>query len=253
MGKQGWAVAFTLVLAAGLGLASCAQAADVAVLDSERTAQWYSDLGWDYQADMAVLHGVLDKAGISYQDITVADLEAGNLGDAKLLILPHTRRMSAAEVQAVKDFLAQGGRLFALGQASFRDENNAKTRPESYQLADELGISWVTWSGNAPLHGYAKVVVADHPIFAGLPDQIRFPRNEAMVVQVYNGGKILAEWYDDDQSTPSEPDPAQNGAIIEGPAGNTIYVGDMLFIPGGADQPELQKLCINIIQYLLNK
>ncbi|MBE3577008.1 MAG: hypothetical protein IMX00_04885 [Limnochordales bacterium] len=241
--------AFLLLVALG----GAAQAADVAVLNSQRTADWYTEVGWDYEADMDVLRSTLQAGGFSFTEISVEDLEAGNLGDAKVLILPNTRRMSPAEVAAVQEFLGRGGRLLALGQTSFRDDKNQKVRDESYQLADEIGIAYVAWFGAAPKHAYARVVAKDHPIFAGLPEFIRFPRYWAMVNTVRGGAKILAEWYDEDQLTPSQAVPENNGAIIEGPAGNVIYIGDMIFTPGGADQPELQQLAINIIKYLLSK
>lgn len=237
-----------------VGAASFAFAAEVAVLNSQRTADWYSEVGWDYEADMALLRSTLEAGGFTYTEISVEDLEAGNLGNAKVLILPNTRRMSQAEVDQVKAFLGRGGKLFAIGQASFRNEANKKVRDESYLLADEMGLSWVTWSGSAPKHAYAKVVAKDHPIFQGLPEFIQFPRYWAMVNEVRGGAKILAEWYDDDQVTPSQAVPERNGAIVEGPAGNVIYIGDMIFTPGGTDAlPDLQKLAINIIRYLLNK
>lgn len=235
------------------GMSGAALAADVAVLNSQRTADWYAEVGWDYEADMDVLRVTLQAGGFSFAEISVEDLEAGNLGDAKVLILPNTRRMSQAEVASVKAFLSNGGKVFAVGQASFRDDSNKKVRDESYQLADEIGIAYVTWSGSAPKHAFAKAVAKDHPIFAGLPEFIRFPRYWAMVNEVRGGAKILAEWYDEDQVTPSQAVPENNGAIIEGPAGNVIYIGDMIFMPGGADQPELQQLAINIIKYLLSK
>lgn len=233
------------------GVAAVAAAADVAVFNSALTQKWYSEVGWDYAADMDAVKEILDVAGVSYAEITNADLVQGNLGDAKLLIMPNTRRMSAAEVEAAKKFLADGGAIFALGQTSFRDENNKQVSPKHFQLADEFGIAYESFAWQPPAHAYIHVVEASHPIFNGLPEFVKFPRNWAMVVSL-NGGTQLAEWFNDDQMTPSHL-PEINSAIVEGPSGRTIYIGDMIFMQDALDSPEIRTLLQNVITYLLSK
>lgn len=253
--KKGWrfTLAFALVAALAVlaGAAAVASAADVAVLNSANTEKWYGEVGWDYAGDMDTIKEILDVAGVSFAEITNDDLANGNLGDAKLLILPNTRRMAAAEVEAAKKFLAGGGAIFALGQTSFRDEKNQKVTPKHFQLADELGIAYESFAWQPPAHGFVHVVEASHPIFNGLPEFVKFPRNWAMVISL-NGGTQLAEWFNDDQAMPSHL-PEINSAIVEGPSGRTIFIGDMIFMQTALDSPELRTLLQNTISYLLSK
>lgn len=250
MKKSRFALALVMALTLLAGVAAVAAAADVAVFNSTNTQKWYSEVGWDYQADMDAVKEILDVAGVSYAEVTNDDLVEGNLGDAKLLILPNTRRMSAAEVAGAKKFLADGGAIFALGQTSFKDENNKQVSPKHFQLADELGIAYESFAWQPPAHAYIHVVEASHPIFNGVPEFVKFPRNWAMVVSL-NGGKQLAEWFNDDQMTPSHL-PEINSSIVEGPSGRTIYVGDMIFMQDALDSPEIRTLLQNIVTHLLS-
>jgi hypothetical protein len=67
-------------------------------------------------------------------------LAESDLSRYGLLILPDTVSMAAAEVEAVRKFVARGGTLVATGETSLADEKGR--RAGQYQLADVLGVKW---------------------------------------------------------------------------------------------------------------
>lgn len=244
MRKLQWIALLSLVLALGVSAA----AADVAVLNSGWAKNWYMNLGWDYDSEIANIRATLEGMGLSYVEITDEQLAAGELGDAKLLILMNNRMMSAAQVDAVKAFIARGGKVFGLYQSSFRNEANQNVNPVNSYLLDEVyKISWVQWSGSAPFHAYIKGDTS-HPIWEGLPEFVPTPRYTAMVNATLEGGQVVGEWYNADQVTKTQPD-VYNAAIVVTDA--TVYVGENLFDPAVYREQTVRQLIQNIINYLL--
>lgn len=240
-----------LVFMLTLLFGAAVSAADVAVLISDYTKTWYEEVSWDFDEDMDCIRDTLDLADISYVEISDGDLAKGNFGDAKVLILPNNRRMSREQVALTREFLAEGGTLLALMQTSFKDETNSTVDENLFQLRDVFGLEYEAFAWKPPLHGYIKKV-EDHPIFEGLPELVQFHRNWAMIVKHQEDAKILAEWYNDDQIMPSHL-PEINAAILEGPQGNVIYVGEMMFMAVQMEDPQVRTLATNIINYLLEK
>ena len=240
-----------LAVMAILLMAAAVSAADVAVLISDYTKKWYGEVSWDFDADMNAIRDTLGLAEISFVELTDEDLAKGNFGDAKTLILPNNRRMSKDQVAATRKFLEEGGTLFAMMQASFKDEANNTVDGKLFQLLNEYGFAYEAFSQKPPLHGYVKKVV-DTPIFEGLPEFVQFHRNWAMIVKHTEGTKILAEWYNDDQLMPSHL-PEINGAIVENAKGNIVYCGEMIFMPIQMEDPQVRTLATNIVKYLVSK
>lgn len=240
---------FVMLLALMLGAA--VSAADVAVLISDYTKTWYSEVSWDFEDEMDCIRDTLDLADIEYAEISDADLAQGKLGAAKVIILPNNRRMSREQVNITRQFLAEGGTLLAVMQSSFKDEDNNTVDEKLFQLWDVFGLEYEAFAWKPPLHGYIKKAV-DHPIFEGLPEFVQFHRNWAMIVKHQEGATVLAEWYNDDQIMPSHL-PEINAAILEGPQGNVIYISEMIFMPIQMEDPQVRTLATNIINYLLEK
>jgi hypothetical protein len=240
----------------------------VGVVMSDYSARWFAELGfsgdhWDYLALMKNIFDFVNGLGYKAVPIFDRDLElyanpesdpvvkftrTYNLDQVKLLILCDTRRLSPLEVEAVKKFISEGGKVLALSQVSFRDHNNSKfDNPDVFGLSNELKISYSSFAWKPPAHGYIKKA-ADHPIWEGLDEFIPTTRHWVMVVKTLEGGKVLGEWFNDDKILPSHM-PDLNGAIIE--AHNTIYIGEDLFIPINFKEPMVQMLLANIILYLM--
>jgi len=242
----------------------------VGVLMSDYTARWYAELGfsapdWDYLAEMKNIFDFVKGLGYSCVPIFNKDLElyanpeadpvvkftrVYKLDSVKLLILPNTRRMSPLEIEAVRKFIDNGGYVLALGQASFRDHNNNSYNVSNvFALGDIFNITYSSFAWKPPTHGYIKKA-KDHPIWEGLEDFVATPRHWAMVVQVPEDANVLGEWYNDDKETPSHM-PDLNAAIVEGR--NSIYIGEDLFISPNFEEPSVQLLLSNIIDYFMKK
>lgn len=237
-----------VALLAVFALGFTALSADVAVLNSQWTRDWYYSLGWDFDGEFANVKRSLDGMGLSYAEVTDDQLAAGALGDAKVLLLVNNRMMSAAQVEAVKAFVAGGGKVFGLYQSSFRNEANVNVNPiNAFQLDEVYKVGFVQWTGSAPFHAYIKGDAA-HPIWEGLPEYVPTPRYTAMVITALEGGEVVGEWYNSDQATPSQSDPF-NAAIVV--SGASVYVGENLFDPAVYPDASVQRLIQNIIRYLL--
>lgn len=128
----------------------------VAIFTSEANRAWYDDMRRDYEDDTNALVELVQELGlglvmVSGDDLARLPLIAGRR--ATVLILSNARRMSPDQVQAVRDFVASGGRLLATGQASLKTEDERLGGFCGFQLADVLGVAFVGWQGVAPLHG----------------------------------------------------------------------------------------------------
>ncbi len=252
--------AATVTAADGLGaisgqVAAGAQVAGagalVAVHVSDYNRAWYDELGWNYDADLDGLRSVLEEMKLPYTLVDDAALAAGfRKREEKLLILLNARRMSAAQVRTVREFVAGGGRLFAMYQASFRSEADLEAAREGFQLADLFGVSFAGWQGSPPLNGYIRRTVPEgHPLWAGLPEFVGLPGHAAMVVKLPPGERLVAgEWFNDDRLSPSHPE-ADNAAIVL--KGRVAYAGGMLLAPENLAEPGVRGLVANIIAYLL--
>ncbi|MEW6228864.1 MAG: alkaline phosphatase, partial [Bacillota bacterium] len=135
----------------------------VAVFVSKANEAWYDDMRWDYEDDMDALFELVQGMGLECVRISEEDLALlPRLAAARpsLLILSNARRMSPAQTQAVRDFLASGGRLLATAQTSLKTADELPGGFHGFQLADVLGVSFVGWQGVAPLHGAIAPAIA---------------------------------------------------------------------------------------------
>lgn len=239
-----WSAALLMVLTMGAAVF----AADVAVLKSDATRDWYYSLGWDWDSEHANVLALLSGMELDVAELSDDQLAAAELGDAKVLVLVNNRMMSGAQVDAVKAFVANGGKVFGLYQSSFRNEANQNVNPvNNYQLDELYNISYMAWTGSAPAHAFIKGD-SSHPIWEGLPEFVPTSRYTAMVNAVLEGGQVIGEWYNADQTTKSQAD-LLNGAIIV--SEDAVYVGENLFDPMVYSDASVQQLIKNIVSYLL--
>ncbi len=253
-----------------LGVVFAQEESVIGVLVSDYTARWYAELGfkdpnWGYLEEMKRIFDFVRGLGYNVVPVFDRDLElyanpgadpvvkftrTYDVSKLKLLILPDNRRMSPLEVEAVRKFIENGGKVLALAQTSFRDHNNGKwDTPNVFALGDIFKIAYNSFAWKPPQHGYIKKTT-DHPIWEGLDEFVPTPRHWVMVIKVLEGGKVLGEWYNDDKEMPSHM-PDLNAAIVEGK--NSIYIGEDLFINPNFEQPEVQMLLANIIDYLMGE
>jgi len=267
-------LALVILVIWSLGMLTLAEEAKerntVGVLVSDYNIRWCAELGfegeWDYLVTASNVFELVRLLGYPVIPILDQDLERAyvpkeeipegefnrlvDLSTVKVIIMPLSRRLSPAEVEGVRKFVADGGKIFALAQASFRTHNNETWGEQTYGLSDLLGIHYELFAWRPPEHAYIRAVV-DHPIFADLPEFIPVPRNWAMVNSLVEGVevKVLGEWYNDDKVTPSHL-PEINAAVIEFDGG--IYVGEDLFVPPNFQDPDVQLFLMNVIEYLYN-
>lgn len=64
----------------------------------------------------------LERQGVQFRFLATQQIEAGELDKYKVLILPYSIALSDVEIQAIKRFLARGGKVFADEQAGRMDE-----------------------------------------------------------------------------------------------------------------------------------
>jgi hypothetical protein len=64
----------------------------------------------------------LEKQGVQFRFLATQQIEAGELDKYKVLILPYSIALSDVEIEAIRRFLARGGRVFADEQLGRMDE-----------------------------------------------------------------------------------------------------------------------------------
>jgi hypothetical protein len=82
---------------------------------------------------------VIEDTGLQYNFVSYGQVEQGELirGGYRIMILPRSSALSAAEATAIHEFVAQGGTVVADGDAGTFDEHGRRL-PQS-QLADVFG------------------------------------------------------------------------------------------------------------------
>lgn len=113
----------------------------VGVFYSEKTRIWYgrSDRKNRYEANFFGVCRALIEEHVPCNIITKLDKKI--LSDYQALVLPNTVCMSKQEVDAVRDFVSEGGGLVCTEKTSLWNENGEVL--DDFQLNDVLGVSYV--------------------------------------------------------------------------------------------------------------
>jgi len=90
----------------------------------------------NYNTNLTNLSHILQQCHYQYNFIHADQMVAGELAKVKLLILPWSSAISAAEAQAIKKFVRDGGTVLADSYCGVRDDHG---RPRA-MLADLFGI-----------------------------------------------------------------------------------------------------------------
>ncbi len=170
-----------------------------------RSEATLAQLGWRADYELECARRALTGLGVAPKVVSsLSGLEPG------LLILSNVRCMSSDEVAAVRDFCAQGGKLLATGQTSYRQADNAPWNPNNLALAPELGGDFSRW---------------------GQPDRldtILLGKRNALFLKPRPGTKVLRKFEG------GEP------AVLETKCG--LYIAEDILTPEDLAAPEVRKL-----------
>ena len=84
---------------------------------------------------------LIEDLGLQYRFVSYSQLEQGELsrGGYRVLILPDSLALSAAEVGAIRDFIRSGGRVIATGEPGGFDEHSRKlASPQLNDVRDQM-------------------------------------------------------------------------------------------------------------------
>jgi hypothetical protein len=109
----------------------------------------------------------LVEARIPFQMVYDRSLDAALLDRYRVLILPNVARLSLAQCQQLRDYVARGGRLVATHQTSLYDETG--TRRDDFGLADLFGCSFAGQVDERVTNSYLTLR-HPHPLLRGLED-----------------------------------------------------------------------------------
>ncbi|MGE5592129.1 MAG: alkaline phosphatase [Betaproteobacteria bacterium] len=260
----------------------------VVILTTEANEAWYEDMRWDYEDDTSTLVEFVKSLGLDLVEVSEGDL--GRLPfiaatRPTVLVLSNLRRISPEQAQAVRDFVAGGGRLLATGQTSLKTEDERPGGFHGFQLADLLGVAFVGWQGVAPLHGAIVSRAADaggtpepdgegavlssrasgvsgasderaedpgpraalYALWSGVETPLRLPASQGVIARCLPGGIELGVWTDTDGS-PAHPDPFNVAVAAKGAA---LYIGADILSRNALSDPAVRSFARNALRYLV--
>lgn len=117
------------------------QQSDIAILFSTSTRDFLKSQSYtDFAFEMMGFSQIMTDNHLLHDFILERDLVLEKLKKYKLLILPGTSCMSKIQCEAVRAYVAGGGRLLVTGDASIQDENG--TMRNNFELADVIGLNY---------------------------------------------------------------------------------------------------------------
>ena len=127
---------------------------------------------------------LIEDEGLQYNFVSYGQVADGALVDGgyKVLILPHSSALSAAEAQAIRDFVARGGTVIADGQPGVFDEHDRKL--EKPQLADLFDTS-SSGPYTTKAYGNGKAIYLNTEILNY--HQFRLENKEAAIHDIFGG------------------------------------------------------------------
>lgn len=206
--------------------------AGVALLKSPETLKiggWRAV--WEFQGARSALESLLGPNRLT-------QIEVGGFNQKgcsqSVLVLANCRNLSPATVKALKRYMANGGKVLATYQSSYRQADNSSWSPNGLALGKELGVKFSRWSGGNIECGRLLPISKPLPVTAG----VELLRHQAMLIDPLPGSKVLAQW----------DRPEKSPAIVQGPSG--IYCGEDLLAPENSQSPAILDILANCIQGL---
>lgn len=145
-------------------------AAAVAILYSQQSDIRFSDNDRSkdqYFTHVMGLEQALLDAHVQYRFIRDADLGADALQGVRLLAVPNAAVLGEREIEAIRAFVAGGGRLLATHQTSLCNPDGSQRA--DFGLADVFGCHYTGLQKDSTLWGYQHAQPG-HPLTAGLED-----------------------------------------------------------------------------------
>ena len=206
--------------------------AGVALLKSPETLKiggWRAV--WEFQGARSALESLLGPNRLT-------QIEVGGFNQKgcsqSVLVLANCRNLSPATVKALKRYMANGGKILATYQSSYRQADNSSWSPNGLALGKELGVKFSRWSGGNIECG--RLLPVSKPLATS--GGVELLRHQAMLVDPLPGSKVLAQW----------DRPENSPAIVQGPSG--IYCGEDLLAPENSQSPAILEILANCIQGL---
>ncbi|MCX6621271.1 MAG: beta-galactosidase trimerization domain-containing protein, partial [Acidobacteria bacterium] len=232
----------------------------VAVVASEPTMFYRgrADSG-SHANDLVGALRALDALHIQHDVVADWNLDAGTLRAYQLVILPNAACLSDRQVAALREYVRQGGRLWATAETSLLDENGGQ-RPD-FALADVLGIHLDEQPGNELREkGLKKPAFLlpdrDHAILRGLPRTELILPTDSVYVTAAGGETPSRLILDAGAAVPSPGRRTERAAIHSNRfgSGQAVYVANSLFASTRHREQRgviwADRLIRNVVEYL---
>ncbi|MGD2157673.1 MAG: beta-galactosidase trimerization domain-containing protein, partial [Anaerolineales bacterium] len=138
----------------------------------------------DYYSGLRVLFNAFQDGHIPVDIISRRNLNQFDQFD--LICLPDTLSLRAEEVDALRDFVSQGGKLLATRYASLADEDeNVRS---NFALADVFGVDYL-----GKTQGYETFIESNGALkrSAGIPEDFEVMVGQQAIVRAKPGAKVL--------------------------------------------------------------
>ncbi|HEX2949634.1 MAG TPA: hypothetical protein VHV83_08715, partial [Armatimonadota bacterium] len=117
------------------------------------------------------------NTGMRVRFLSEKQLQAGQFGDVKVLILPETQVVEPGTIDGIRKFIKAGGKVISIGRnleytLGWVPISDSEVRPLIWKSIDKLGIDWekqlISWVNQAGVKADIKLASATHPSLAGI-------------------------------------------------------------------------------------
>jgi len=177
----------------------------IALHSSDQTARWFSSLDrntrsghWDNRYFCGAF-AALTHAHQQFEVILDGHVDLQKLSRYRALLLANTACLSDSQVEAIRQFVRNGGGLIATQHTSLRDENG--NLRSDFALTDLFKVSYQHEQEARPGRlgdGDPYLFIEhNHPIFEGLESSkfIYCEKQPYPIVNVLEGGSVIAKMY----------------------------------------------------------
>jgi len=159
-------------------LRNTAPIARVGMIYSEQTERYYGGERWQQQSsghELGMYHALIE-ARIPFEMVNDRLLDAGHLEPFKLLVLPNIAALSDAQCEQLKEFVKNGGSIFATFETSLYDQEGKRRR--NFGLTDLFGVSYKDRVEGPMKNSYLRLKSDSetgrfHPVLNGLEEAYR--------------------------------------------------------------------------------
>jgi len=197
----------------------------------------------------------LQEAHIPYAVIAKQNLD--RLHDYKVIVLPNVLVMTEVEIAAMREYVKQGGSIYASGYSSLVDENGQERT--DFGLADVFGVSKQTSMD----HGLAFISPTDSDLAKLVSPQEHLIHRGGHIGIHTTSAKALATltlpWYPENGGTVLEPSFASIHCTPPGPTGTeaaitwNAYGSGTACYAAGAIEAESPEISRNVVSHLLQR